>query len=232
MASNMQSTEPEMFTDQALFDDIGARYQDAFGYHVPAHIRALNRFLSDLSPNSRVLDIGCGTGKPTCEMLVQAGHSVTGVDIAPNMVATAQKQIPTGKFSVADSKTFQPKEENLPYDAVTAFFSHLIGMKQADIRAFFPRAYSWIKPGGILVFGTVPVNKESSHVRWLEREFFGSSLDTEQVLEAVKAAGFEVEHYEVEAFRPRGEEAGLCDDAEVKPEDHVFVHARKPADGR
>lgn len=217
-------------TAEELFQDIGPAYQDAFGYHAPAHIRSLMLLISDLEPESKVVDIGCGTGRPACEMLVGAGHKVTGVDVAPAMIESAKAQVPDGKFFVSDSRTWEPPASDLPYDAVIAYFSFLIGMSQQDIRDFFPKAMKWLKPGGLLVFGTVPVDKEQWPTRWLARDIVSSSLDTPKLLEAVKAAGFIIDHYEEESFHPKGKDAGLCEEEETRPEPHVFIHAKKPKD--
>lgn len=47
----------------AAFDALGAEYERAFAASA-AHRESLERLLADLSPGSRVLDVGSGTGRP------------------------------------------------------------------------------------------------------------------------------------------------------------------------
>ncbi|MEK3722620.1 class I SAM-dependent methyltransferase [Paenibacillus sp. FSL H8-0034] len=42
-----------------------------------------------LPTNSRVLEVGCGTGRTSCYVAAQ-GHDVTGIDIRPDMIAKAK----------------------------------------------------------------------------------------------------------------------------------------------
>lgn len=64
-----------------------------------------------LKPGSRVLDVACGTGNLSLPA-AQAGAIVTGVDIAPNLLATARKH------AIAEGVSIQFDEgdaEALPY---------------------------------------------------------------------------------------------------------------------
>lgn len=40
----------------------------------------LDQFLALLPKNSNILDLGCGSGKPIANYLIQHGHHLTGVD--------------------------------------------------------------------------------------------------------------------------------------------------------
>jgi ubiquinone/menaquinone biosynthesis C-methylase UbiE len=66
----------------AAFDQIGDRYDEAFP-HRAGQVAAGEWLAAQLTPGSRVLDVGCGTGLPTARNLVDAGMHVTGIDISP-----------------------------------------------------------------------------------------------------------------------------------------------------
>lgn len=207
------------------FEGLAEAYQVAFD-RVPAQVRSLEWVISKLPAKATIVDVGCGTGKPACEMLAEAGHQVTGIDITPDMIELAKKQVPRATFVVADSRTWEPSQGE-SFDGVVSYFSWIAGMKQNDIRTFFRRAYGWLKPGGYFIFGTVTVPGEEMTIQWMGREAVVSSLDAKDTRAAIKDAGFVVEKDETEMYQPKGVEAGL-DEGEAWEEPHYFVYARKP----
>ncbi len=78
-------------------------------------------FANNLSPNSRVLDIGCGTGYPIALYLSKQGFQVTGIDISEEMIKQAQKlNLHNATFLVEDILNFKTDKK---YDAIIAFDS-------------------------------------------------------------------------------------------------------------
>ena len=53
----------------------------------------------NLPPRSRILDIGCGTGRHSIE-LARRGYQVTGVDISSGMLTEAKKRAEEAGVSV------------------------------------------------------------------------------------------------------------------------------------
>ncbi|TKA75229.1 hypothetical protein B0A55_05889 [Friedmanniomyces simplex] len=208
------------------FTDVGPAYQEAF-HKVPLQVRSLEWITAQLSKGARVLDAGCGTGIPACQTFADAGLDVLGVDITPVMIEAAQRQVPNARFEVADSRTWNPSPTDLPFDCVYSSFALIAGVSQSDIRAFFHRAFDWVKPGGLFVFGTVPMDGENVEVMWLGRKATVSSLSAENTEAAIKDAGFVVEKKETEPFLPKGAEAGVCRAEDAWEEEHLFVYARK-----
>lgn len=223
----MASTfDPRTYSAVQTFDDLGSVYGDAFD-RVPAQVRSLEWMTSNLLPNAKVLDVGCGTGKPGCEILANAGLDVTGIDITPRMIDIAKTNVPKAKYEVADSRVWEPSAGAASFDGVVSYFAFIAAVSQADIRTFFQRAYKWLRPGGLFVFGTVAVPGENLAIKWLGRDVVVSGLSSEDNLSSIKDAGFTIIKQETEMYMPRAAEHGICKPEEVWEEEHLFVYARK-----
>jgi SAM-dependent methyltransferase len=96
-----------------------------------------------------VLDIGCGTGSLSL-LLAEAGHRVTGLDLAPRMVEQAQEKLAaadlTGRFLVGDAAVPPTGEER--FDVVLS--RHLV-WTLSDPEAALREWVGRLRPGGWLV---------------------------------------------------------------------------------
>ena len=70
-----------------------------------------------IQTGSKVLDLGCGTGRTTRYLKDERGANVVGVDVAPNMVKRATELHPDIEFRVADARS-------LPYE--NGYFDHVV----------------------------------------------------------------------------------------------------------
>ncbi|MFF9150563.1 class I SAM-dependent methyltransferase [Streptomyces sp. NPDC014861] len=199
-----------------LFDGVGIDYERAFG-RLPAQLAAVEWLTGRLSPGSRVLDAGSGTGKPVAALLDAAGHAVTGVDVSGTMVELARAQVPGARFVQADLREHVPPAGG--YDAVCAFFP-LLMMERGEQIAALRRMASWLVPGGLLVSATVPADIEGIEITWMGRRARVSSFSAEAYLGLLREeCGLEVLHHELSVFRP--EVPG------GEPEEHLFCYARR-----
>lgn len=97
---------------------------------------------------TRVLDVGCGTGRHA-RLLTDAGLSVDGIDLDEEFVRIAQERNPTGHFQVGDMTAF---EVELPYDAVICLFGSIGHVVREDrLRAAVGCLAAATRPGGLLV---------------------------------------------------------------------------------
>ena len=213
------------FSISSLFNPMGKRYEDAYG-HNPEQADSLHWLMIRLPAGSRVLDIGCGTGKPTADALASTGHSVHGIDISAGMLDVARKQVPLATFQQIDFRDFTA--EPATYDAITSYFAFLVAIPQARIRDMIHNIYRWLKPGGLFVFGTAPADVEHAPTQWLGSDVIHSSLSESQYEECIRDAGFTIVHQKASVFVPKAVEAGICKPEQAGDEDQLFMYAKKP----
>ncbi len=117
----------------------------------------LDRFLALTRPGAEVLDLGCGTGEPIARYLIDAGHSVTGVDFAGPMLDLARARFPGGAWVEADMRGLDLGRRFGGIVAWDSFF-HLT---RDDQRAMFPVFARHLAPGGALLFTSGPSDGEA-----------------------------------------------------------------------
>ncbi|MFH8884779.1 class I SAM-dependent methyltransferase [Streptomyces californicus] len=199
----------------AVFDALGAEYERAFAGSA-AHRASLERLLADLAPASRVLDVGSGTGRPTAQTLAGAGHRVLGVDVSPVMTGLAARQVPEAEFRCADVRDLALAEGE--FDAVCVYFS-LLQMERDEQRGLVERLVRALRPGGVLVVATVPVDAEGVEAVFMGQPVRVSSFGAEEFAGLVTRAGAVVEWARDALFTP--------DHPAGSPEPHLFLHARR-----
>ncbi|CAM3513393.1 class I SAM-dependent methyltransferase [Kibdelosporangium persicum] len=199
-----------------VFDALGNDYEKAYAGHTVQR-EEVDWLLTQLPDAARVLDVGCGTGRPTAELLVAAGHDVTGCDVSPAMIEIARAQVPGARFEVADLRTLSYPAES--WNAVVVFFS-LLQLTRAEIDATLTKFVEWLAPGGCLLLATVPADVEGLDAYFLGRAVTVSSYPPEEFQRRLTDAGLEVVRERVVEF--------LADHPEAQPEHDLFVAARKP----
>jgi len=71
-------------------------------------------------PESRVIDVGCGTGLAAAPLLA-SGFAVTGVDVSESMLEKARERMPDGRWELGDAcdLPFAPKTFDIAISAQT-----------------------------------------------------------------------------------------------------------------
>lgn len=97
----------------------------------------------------RILDFGCGTGWLSL-LVAQAGHEVTGVDIAPEAIAAAREDaaargLTRARFEVGDYESFSPAA---PFDFV--LFYDALHHAESELDAL-RAAHAALRPGGAVI---------------------------------------------------------------------------------
>ena len=103
----------------------------------------LSRFLALLSPGATILELGCGAGFDSAEMLAQ-GFDVSATDGSPEMAAEASRRLgrPVGTLLFHDLDAVEA------YDGVWAN-ACLLHVPRNELAQILKRIWRALKPGGI-----------------------------------------------------------------------------------
>jgi ubiquinone/menaquinone biosynthesis C-methylase UbiE len=139
--------------------------------------RRVKMLTQHITPNMKVLELGCGTGYFTREM-VHSGAEITAIDISPDLLAIAKANISASnvifKEENAYNMSFQP-----------AIFDTIVGssvLHHLDIEKSMAEIYRVLKSGGTMVF-TEPnmMNPQialQKNIPWIKRKLGDSPDET------------------------------------------------------
>ena len=119
---------------------------DTIFYDSIRHTAELACFASTLYPESKVLDVGSGTGHHV-DALRQKGVNAIGLDPSSEMILRSKQRYPHVYIQGdALDRSIFPSES---FSHITCFYYTLYYLKHK--KAFFQNAYYWLIPGGFLV---------------------------------------------------------------------------------
>ena len=146
----------------------------------------LERFLALLPQHTQILDLGCGSGKPIAQYLIEQRHTITGVDSSDVMLDLAQDYFPNHTWIHADMRNVELQQR---FDGILAWdsFFHLT---QHDQRCMFQQFSKFAKQGTALIFTTGPSHGEAIGDLFGEA-LYHSSLSPEEYRQLLKKYDFE-----------------------------------------
>lgn len=178
---------------QWLYDGISALAALSVGGEAKFRKLALQDLT--ISPDTKVLDLCCGSGQAT-SVLVQRSQDVTGLDASPLSLGRAEKNVPQAQYVEALAEDM-PFPDNL-FDLVhTSVAMHEMRPKQ--LQEIVQQVYRVLKPGGI--FTLVDFHRPTNPLFWpgvgiflllFETETAWQLLDTDLV-GLLKEIGFEAQ---------------------------------------
>lgn len=152
----------------------------------------LDRLLADVPPGARMLDLGCGTGRPISELLLKRGFLVTGVDEAEGLLALARQRYPEGRWVQANMESFEPDER---YDAAVIWDS-LFHLPREHHEPILRKVIGALRSGGRLMLTVGGSDHPAFTDTMYGHTFFYDSLTPVQMLATLHGAGAVVEHAE------------------------------------
>lgn len=148
----------------------------------------VHQLLKYLPENATILDLGCGAGVPVDDILLAAGHSVVGIDIASEQIKLAKKNCPWGEYLVGDIT--QLKRDQYRVDAIVSFYTifHVPRREQGVLLKIWA---SYLRRGGILLITMGDVPFEGEHVLYGE-PMWSSQYGTGRNVTMVREAGLKI----------------------------------------
>ena len=213
-----------------FFDQLGMQYEEAFGHDTGLH-RIIQTFLGLLPLNVRVLDCGCGTGKPVGYAIANSGRQIHGIDLSQTMVELSQKQVPSGSFQKANMLHYTPADQ---FDGVVAMFS-LFVLNREELTSMASKWFQWLRPNGLLLIGVIGADDCETTPEMYDADgkcasgigytFMNHRVSITVFTKAgwiglLEGVGFEIVHTESDFFSPPP--TAVSDD-----EMHFFIIARK-----
>lgn len=107
----------------------------------------LDKFISYLPPQAKVVDIGCGPGNFT-RQLTGRGFNVKGIDLSNEMLTIARDRVPEGDFKMMDMRKLDYPDET--FDGLLVAYS-LIHIPSSEIPETLRGFYGVLKPNGVVL---------------------------------------------------------------------------------
>lgn len=148
----------------------------------------LQKFLQLLSPQSYILDLGCGSGDPIDKELIKQDHLVIGLDISPVQIGLAKKNCPTGSFYIRDIQTLQ--ENEFTVDAVVSFYAFFHIPREKHLK-LLQTVNSFLPIGGLVLLTMGDTDFEGYH-KLYGVHMWSSQYNPQKNAQIVVDAGFEI----------------------------------------
>ncbi len=155
--------------------------------------RWLRLFAGGLPEKGRVLDLGCGSGRPIAGWLIGEGYRVTGTDFAAPMLELARAAWPEADWRLGDMRKLDMGET---FDGIIGWdsFFHLTPMEQRDC---LPRLAEHLEPGGVLML-TVGHEAGEATGQVAGEEVYHASLSPAGYAAALEKCGMRLTAFQAE----------------------------------
>lgn len=112
-------------------------------------------FTAELKAGSRILDLGCGNGVPITAVLVDAGHSLVGLDSSAGMLDRFRVNLPDTPVVRGDGRRLPFRD--CSFDAAISW-GMLFHLSRKDQAAAFANVSRVLKPGAAFLFTAAEID--------------------------------------------------------------------------
>lgn len=159
----------------------------------------LKRTQELFTPESKVLEFGCGTGTTA---LIHAPHvkSILATDISEKMIEICNQKLADTDVTNVEFQQTTLEDLQVEPESFDVIMGHSILHLLPDMEAALARTFQLLKPGGVFVSSTVCMGESMARMiipfltvgRWFGRFPYVKSLRISTLEQKVKDAGFEI----------------------------------------
>lgn len=204
-----EAPPPALRADTRFWDGAARKYAAAPVADPEGYDRTLTRTAAWLAPDQQVLELGCGTGSTALRLAPEVGHYLA-TDLSPGMIDIARERLAGAprenlEFRAGTAESLAAADAGR-FDVVIGFnYLHLV----ADLPATLASVHRLLRPGGCFVSKTVCLKEMNPLIAVAVPvlRLFGRApatllrLDAATLVQALTAAGFEIEADERHASR-------------------------------
>ena len=171
----------------STYNKIARRYAE-LNFDDTSNLRYVDKFLSYLPKNIKILDAGCGVGNLTKYILAK-GYECEGIDLSEEMIKIAKEKVPEGKFTLMDMQSLSYADAM--FDGIISVFSliHIPSTEVPDVLKEFNRV---LKSNGFLLL--IVQKGEADHIVEeplnKNEKIFINFFTQERLTTLLNAAGF------------------------------------------
>lgn len=136
-----------MKSNDAFWDKIAGKYALQPISNMDAYLQTMERVQSYLSPQLRVLELGCGTGGTALHLAPHAGH-ILATDFSGGMIEQAKARDGAENVEFRQADPLDPSLQDGAFDVVMGFNLFHLVENQAEV---FARIHDLLAPGGIFI---------------------------------------------------------------------------------
>ena len=153
---------PEWYKE--FFEEMGIEYEDyCFTQNTENEVGwMIKEYLT--SPEMRILDVGCGTGRHAINLATKGYNNITAVDLSPGMIGAA-RETATGKnvqvdFGLGDARELPFENE---FDAALCLCEGAFGLLENDTENYkvLKGVHKSLKKHGIFILTTLNLFRDA-----------------------------------------------------------------------
>ena len=191
------------------YDGIAARWDATRTSFSGSERRYLDAVLERLAAPARILDLGCGTGRPMAAYVLARGHRVTGVDQSEALLAIARERFPDGEWihsTIEDFDFDEPGEGS--FDGAIAWDS-LFHIERERHESILAKVHRALAPGArLMLTAGGSENQPAFTDTMFDHEFFYDSHSPERIASILRGLGFELVIHEYMNLPTSGRDKG------------------------